>query len=425
MSSASGNKAFLTIAPAVGIAISYFCVPIITNLDSDILEKIPFVPYLIILGVLAMGGFFSRHRVTFISAVIGIAYLAIHNIVSAGEITDNGQIIIGLVTVLLPLNIALLSGLKEQQLLSIQSFIAIAGISSQLLFSYWGIQNYPNLVALFVLFTPDALVGVLPVQMSLTALVSVVISLVLLVSHVFRKGTVFEFSFTGALIAVCFYLFDGSYEAANSIYIVTASLIMAWGLIHNSYLIAYIDELTELPGRRAMNEETGRLRGLYAIAMLDIDHFKKFNDTYGHDVGDQVLRMVASKIGKIGGGGKAFRYGGEEFSIIFPGKDSKAAFPYLSNLRETIDSTSLILRNQDRPSSKPEKIPPRKIPWQEVHVTISIGVADSGDELNTVDEILKAADEALYRSKEKGRNRISQYATKDYVPDLDVDEDEA
>lgn len=424
MSGVQGNKVFLTLVPATGIAITYISMPFLQNIDPQLLEKLPYIPYLIILGVMIMGGFFSRHRVTFISAALGLAYITIHSIISAPELTETGRIIIGLTAILLPLNIAGLTGLKEQQLFSIQSFTAVSLMLLQLVASYWSVQNYPQYVAELVFFTPETIIDLLPQSLSLSTIIAFVISFIIILIHIVKRGTVFEFSFAGAAVSTLLYFLSGVETPAHTIFIVTASLIMTWGLIHNSYLIAYIDELTELPGRRAMNEESSRLRGLYSIAMLDIDHFKKFNDTYGHDVGDQVLRMVASKIGQIGGGGKPFRYGGEEFAIIFPGKDSKTAFPYLSNLREIIDHASLILRNQDRPSKKPDKIPPKKVPWQEVHVTISIGVADSGENLNTTDEILKAADEALYRSKEKGRNRISQYSTKDYVPDLTSDEDE-
>jgi diguanylate cyclase (GGDEF)-like protein len=146
--------------------------------------------------------------------------------------------------------------------------------------------------------------------------------------------------------------------------------------------------------------------------MLDVDHFKKFNDTYGHDLGDQVLRMVASKLSKVAGGGKAYRYGGEEFCVIYPGKDMKASFPYLSSLRQTVDETRMVIRGKDRPKQKPDIMSKRRRPIQEVHVTISIGVAEKCNELYTPEDVIKAADKALYVAKEKGRNRISQYGLK-------------
>src|SRR5688500_20279314 len=86
-------------------------------------------------------------------------------------------------------------------------------------------------------------------------------------------------------------------------------------VIEASYLMAYQDGLTGLPARRALTEALHQMNGKFTIAMVDVDHFKKLNDRYGHDVGDQVLRMLASRLAKVSNGGRAFRYGGEEFEI--------------------------------------------------------------------------------------------------------------
>src|SRR5215475_3125232 len=98
----------------------------------------------------------------------------------------------------------------------------------------------------------------------------------------------------------------------------TAGLIVAAAIVENSYRLAYHDELTLLPGRRAFNEAVMHLEHPFVIAAVDIDHFKSFNDTHGHDTGDQVLKLVAARLAEVGGGGRAFRYGGEEFTVIFP-----------------------------------------------------------------------------------------------------------
>ena len=107
----------------------------------------------------------------------------------------------------------------------------------------------------------------------------------------------------------------------STVYSATAASILAASIIENSYLLAYHDELTTLPSRRAFNDALLRLQYPYSIAVVDIDHFKRFNDTYGHDTGDQVLRLVAAGLSRVTGGGHAYRCGGEEFNILFPGKD--------------------------------------------------------------------------------------------------------
>ncbi len=140
--------------------------------------------------------------------------------------------------------------------------------------------------------------------------------------------------------------------------------------------------------------------------MLDVDHFKKFNDTYGHDVGDQVLRMVASRMDRVSGGGKPFRFGGEEFTVLFPGKNREEAIPHLDALRASIQETGFVVRGKNRPRRKP-KHPPRAKSGKRVRVTISIGVADRTEKTPNPDMVIKAADEALYRAKQGGRNQVS------------------
>ena len=97
----------------------------------------------------------------------------------------------------------------------------------------------------------------------------------------------------------------------------TALLLMVAATLQESFHMAYRDELTGLPGRRALNESLKRAATTYTIAMVDVDHFKRFNDTHGHDTGDDVLKLVASRFARVGDGGRAFRYGGEEFAVVF------------------------------------------------------------------------------------------------------------
>ena len=183
-----------------------------------------------------------------------------------------------------------------------------------------------------------------------------------------------------------------------------AGLVLVVSLVEASYVIAYGDELTGLPGRRALSEALRRLGGVYTIAMVDIDHFKKFNDAYGHDVGDQLLRMVGARLAEVGGGGRAFRYGGEEFAIIFDGASLEEAVPHLETLRKRIETTGFALRAHDRPRHRPEA-PRTARPVQRVSVSVSIGAAAARDG-DRAEEVLDAADAALYRAKSGGRNRL-------------------
>lgn len=169
--------------------------------------------------------------------------------------------------------------------------------------------------------------------------------------------------------------------------------------------MAYLDELTGLPGRRSLSEKFRKISGLYTVAMLDVDHFKKFNDTYGHDAGDAVLRMIAAKMSKVSGGGQSYRYGGEEFSIVFTGKKSQETVRHLEALREEIASKPFIIRRAGRRNNR---TPVKPVKNNSVKVTVSIGFADSGGNKTSPWDVLKQSDKALYRAKGKGRNCVSE-----------------
>jgi diguanylate cyclase (GGDEF)-like protein len=211
----------------------------------------------------------------------------------------------------------------------------------------------------------------------------------------------------GIAIVLIFNLPDPSSQA----FLTAIALALAIGLMRDYYNMAYRDELTSLPQRRALNESLTSLSGQYSMAMLDVDHFKKFNDTHGHDVGDQVLQMVASQIRKVQGGGKAYRYGGEEFTVVFGGKQVDDATYFLEQVRKNIEGYEMVIREQERieedisAQNDRQKGSFRKA-GKKVSVTISIGVAEK-TRGESPDDVLKRADEALYRAKNDGRNRTS------------------
>ncbi len=183
------------------------------------------------------------------------------------------------------------------------------------------------------------------------------------------------------------------------------AVIYLFTILIDSYFLAYRDELTGLASRRALYNLVLSLGRKYSVAMLDIDHFKKFNDTYGHDVGDQVLKLVAAKLARVSGGGKVFRYGGEEFTIVFSRKDMDSVIGHLEDVRESIEEYRITLRDDKRKQNTKEKRnAANKSNKKTVSVTISIGVAErQGRE--TFDQTMKQADEALYRAKKRGRNQ--------------------
>ena len=157
-----------------------------------------------------------------------------------------------------------------------------------------------------------------------------------------------------------------------------------------------IDGLTSLNNRRYWEEcaqheykRLGRSRGQSSLIILDIDHFKKINDTYGHPAGDEVIRYCAEIIRKTTRETDVCgRYGGEEFTILLPDTDAEQAILVGERLRR-----KAALKSVDYDG-------------EEIDFTISVGIAEFHPRFNTHTEWLEAADKALYRAKQGGRNQV-------------------
>lgn len=183
----------------------------------------------------------------------------------------------------------------------------------------------------------------------------------------------------------------------------SAGAIAVLSVLYASYRMAFVDGLTGLPNRRALDETLMRVSGGYALAMVDVDHFKQFNDTYGHDAGDIVLRVVARTLRRQAGG-QAFRYGGEEFCIVYEGGKSRRAAEGCERAREAVAGTQIAVPAAVKRTRREE--PPKKRPAAKVKVTISLGWALRAGERRAAHDVLKAADQALYKAKAKGRNCV-------------------
>ncbi len=313
-----------------------------------------------------------------------------------------------MVALLLPLNFILLSLGWERGLFSFSGLWRLLALAGQ-----------PLLLLALVLWQPglpvwlraELLPGVPPLPGRLcqaAQLAFLLAAIYLLIRLALRRGAL-EAGYCWSLVAA----WQGlafSTGSRLSIALGVAALILAGGIVEAAHTLAFRDELTGLPSRRALNELLLRLSGRYAVAMLDIDFFKKFNDKYGHDVGDEVLKMVASRIGRVRGGGRSFRYGGEEFTVVFPGRTAAEAAGYLEGLRREVETAGFTLRGPSRPPAgrkgRKARGAGKKPQGRRVGVTISIGVAEHGRGRQPAEEVVKKADRALYAAKEGGRNRV-------------------
>lgn len=361
------------------------------------------LPY-IILGIgFLLGLRFHHTRLTFAVLLLILTDRILHYFGPGGVLTSGHETaILQAIAILLPVNIILLYLARDRGILNPSGLFRLCFILAQPVVVYILLRK--NSVIFDYLnqpIIPHPFLDKLDVPQTVVVFYGLILLLFLTLSLLRNKAILKGFFWALLTSAVALH---GIYSGAEiTIYFSVAGIIIILSVIETAYAMAYHDELTGLPARRSLNTSLQNLGKHYTIAMLDIDFFKKFNDRYGHDVGDQVLCMVASHINKVGGGGKPFRYGGEEFTVIFPGKSKKEARPFLESLRESIAGAHFKVRGKNRAKTAPKKKRRAKNP-QGVSVTISIGAAEPGRNLSKPEEVIKAADKALYRAKKKGRN---------------------
>ena len=371
---------------------------IISSTDS---RQIQLYPAIIFLICLVLSATFHRSRLFLATLVAALAHAAL--VWFGPRVSPEiQQVLLNAVALLLPLNLLGFSFLQERGLISPAgerrlAFICVQCLAVVLLL----LPRFGHLAALLDYhFVPQRFSNWS--RLSQPALAAFLIALVVILIPLLRHYRVVESSLLWSLISIFIALRAGVAGSHSATYFGAAGLLFIVAVLETSYSMAYLDELTRLPGRRAFNEALLKLGTSYSIAMVDVDHFKKFNDTYGHAAGDQALRMVASKLAHVTAGGKAYRYGGEEFAILFPGRPAEEAFTYLDRMRRLIEQSPFIVRGSDRRrANRNKKSHPGK---SETNVTVSVGIAGSNGNGVTVEQVLRSADKALYKAKARGRN---------------------
>jgi len=339
--------------------------------------------------------YYSQGRVLFSALVVGLAVWSL-TLPASADVSKLAA------AFLLPLNIALFASLSERGTVTPSGLLKLAliAIESVGVVMLGEVRGGP--LEAFLHWSHDADgPSWIPLGQQLSFAAA---SLMLLGLVMFRRTRV-EAGLLLALVAAFVGLRQTGKNEETLFYFGAAGLILFYEALEHGYEMAHRDELTGLPGRRTLKELMSHLGGRYAVAMCDVDHFKAFNDTYGHDTGDQVLKFVASMISRVRGGARAFRYGGEEFTIVFPGRSAMEARPFVESLREAIAMSGFRLRGPRDPDKKPEHAP-EPGPDKSVTITISIGVAENSKKLSAPELVLEAADGALYRAKESGRNCV-------------------
>jgi diguanylate cyclase (GGDEF)-like protein len=361
----------------------------------------PFFAGVVAVAGLVLGAGYQRSRLAF--AVILLAAAGGALALATGD-DPAARVVFQATALLLPLNLAALAWSLERGIVTPPGLIRLGVIAAQVV----GVAAYASAAPETALAPLDR--AVLPSHVSAwteigdLGLVAFTAAVLLLLASLAFAGGAERRPWLWVLIA-CFLALDaGRPGPVPTLYLATAGLMLVTGTIARTFALAYHDGLTGLPSRRALTDALPRLAAPYAIAMVDVDHFKRLNDTHGHDTGDHVLRMVASHLASVGAGGTAYRYGGEEFTLVFPGKTVGDVLPELERLRAEIGGVPFARRGRLRPRRKPAR-PRARASAPHLPVTVSIGVAGPGARA-AAEDVIKAADRALYRAKEGGRNRV-------------------
>lgn len=214
-----------------------------------------------------------------------------------------------------------------------------------------------------------------------------------------RHGAPFDLVFALSLILATAVLWAPTALRFQFMAALAAGVVL--GCLWAARRVAYADALTGLPNRRAFDERLARLSAQAAIAMIDVDHFKRFNDRHGHAAGDLALRAVARVLRRVRGG-TAFRYGGEEFAVVFEGRTTDQAENALEQIRQDVERAPV--RMGTVPGNRAQAV--RRGAGGEVRVTVSMGLAVRAGRKHSPEDLMRDADKALYRAKQAGRNRL-------------------
>lgn len=366
-------------------------------------SPLPYLPQAFFLGGLILSAVFRRGRIFFALLILAAAHASLGWVVPHVSAVPGGHLT-SAIAVLLPLNFMVLAFLKERGIISPagRARLVILAVQAVAVCALCLPQLAFIAVWLDRAFVPPQFSAW--AHISQPAIAAFALAAVVLVGYLLSRYRSVESGLLWALASAFFALrFSGRGFQANVFWSASGAILMV-ALLETSYKMAYHDELTQLPSRRALNEAMMKLPDWYTVAMVDVDHFKKFNDSYGHAAGDQALRLVAARLSRVAGGGKAYRYGGEEFAVLFVGRPTEDVFVYLDRLRRVIEQTTFVVRGKDRRKTNGGKTVRLKGVKKETNVTVSIGVASSDGESLAPAEVMKAADQALYRAKAKGRN---------------------
>ncbi|MGI6085371.1 MAG: GGDEF domain-containing protein [Acetivibrionales bacterium] len=356
------------------------------------------IPYVIALLAIFMSVWYQNSNSFYLVCFILVSYIYIS---ISQEHLPMLKETVTMLSILLPVNTVWLSFSKERGVFSAYGRNKAIIILIQLIWVFINIMGKSKIP--YTQNMPQVYLGI-----NAAAVVIYILAVGILLSCYILKKQYMNFIHVSVLITSIISFYFSNRILLVAIFTTAIFVIMVIAMFDVSYSLAFYDTLTGVLSRRALEQELLKLGNRkYAIAIVDLDFFKKINDQYGHDIGDEVLKMVASIISKTLKKVKVFRYGGEEFVALFTGRGYNEIASDLEYLRKTIERRPFVVRSKNRPTERPDKIVKHVTVREKINITVSIGSAQKTDLMKTSYDVIKKADEALYKSKNSGRNRVT------------------
>lgn len=399
----------VSILPAIILLFSYFFITQLSKPFPEALKIIfPYLPFVIFFIGMILSWIFHHSREFNLFLLFTVIYIALDNYIWDSGLKVDRQLSYLLLVALIPINFLYNFISRERGILNqygIRRFIILA---IQLYCIAWVLEHPYPAIKEFITFSHFKYSIFKLTEISQPLIVAILVTGLVLMFRLVQTSSILVAGIFSSFIAITSAVHFSQQPQLATVFVLIAGLLIIISITINAYSLAYLDELTNLPSRRALSQMMSTLGKNYCIAMVDVDHFKKFNDKYGHDIGDQVLKKLASQLRQVRGG-KAFRYGGEEFTVLFPNKNLHEARMFCNELCENVANSPFMLRNKKRPKTKKEDGSYTRKQKEEkpLKITISIGLAERSQDFIKAEDVIKQADKALYKAKNNGRNQVA------------------
>jgi GGDEF domain-containing protein len=299
------------------------------------------------------------------------------------------------------LSVVLLAPLEDQGVISVKGLVQVGLVVSLGASAGVVVHRAPDLLETILSFElfPSSLSGWGGIPHPVAG--AFVLAVPLALGVIWFRGGAVECGAWWSLVTVGLALLLGGEPPATSILLMSGGLTLGLSAVDPSARWVDRDELTGLPGRPILLRDLQSMGGTFATSVVDILDFPHLQDRYGHDVGGQILKMAASRLARLPGGGRAYRYGGDEFALLFPGRTKEDALQYLLSFQRSLEESPFVLRRWPRPGGSVVDKTSRDLeaepPTERVSVRVSIGVADSTEARLHPESVLARADEEAHR----------------------------